>query len=103
MMVGDPLAAPWRPANTLKLEGLPATPISAKSVPITLSVSGEKSFDWGRYSVLINGLLASEIKEPNFQLDTGSLSSGRHTLRVVAHRSGLINHQLFAEQVFTVK
>jgi hypothetical protein len=103
LLVGDPLASPWRPDNQLSVQGLNPVQSINSTARISISVSGKKGYDWNRFTLLVDGVYLAEIKKDSFALELRTLQPGKHLFRVVAHRNGLINHQLFIEKEFILK
>ena len=98
LIVGDPLAAPWAPVAELTVKGWePGAPRA------TLDLSAEVGGAHGHYAefrFLLDGKLVSG--EAVCRLKAEELTEGRHTVRVVAYRTGLVRTQVFVQKSFKV-
>ena len=101
--MGDPLAAPWRPAARLTLSGLPAGPLRAPAT-VTATVHSDPSHLFNRYLFLLDGRsLQPAGSSASATLSPASLRPGGHTLRAVAYAVGPLRHQAFSETRFQVE
>lgn len=101
--VGEPLAAPWRPAARLTLRGLPEGPLRAPAT-VTASIRCEAGQTYGRTLFLLDGrTLQPTGKAATVTLSPAGLTPGAHTLRAVAYAVGPLRHQAFAEAAFRVE
>lgn len=100
--VGEPLAAPWKPAARLTLRGLPDGPLR-EPVTVVASVQSEAGTLYNRTLFLVDGKTFQPTgKSPKVALPPAGLAPGMHTLRAVAYAVGSVRHQAFAEKSFTV-
>ena len=101
--VGEPLAAPWRPAARLTLTGMPEGPLSAPTL-VSAAVRSKGDNLFNRFLFLMDGkTLQAAGKSASVTLIPSSLTPGKHTLRAVAYAVGSVRHQAFAEVPFEVE
>ena len=101
--VGEPLAAPWRPAAHVTLGGLPAGPLRELAT-ITATVHSSTSLLFNRFLFLLDGkTLRAASQSASVTLTPASLLPGVHTLRAVAYAVGPLRHQAFAQTEFEVE
>ena len=95
LLVGEPLASPWKPAATLDLGDLGARPLSG-TVAIEPKVETADRYQYySTYTVLVDGRLHASGHRVQFR--TRQVTDGKHRLRVVAYLVGLVRHQVFSE------
>jgi hypothetical protein len=99
LLVGDPLAQPWAPADGLALAGVPAGGTAGRFT-VEARVDPAARRHYGRFLFLLDGRPVG--REPRLELDAARLTEGAHTVRAVASRSGLVRTQVFAEQSFRI-
>jgi uncharacterized protein (TIGR03790 family) len=101
--VGEPLAAPWRPAARLTLNGLAEGPLRAPAT-VSTSIRCEAGSTFNRTMFLLDGrTLQAAGKTATVTLSPAGLTPGAHTLRAVAYALGPMRHQVFAEATFFVE
>jgi len=99
LIVGDPLAAPWKTAAAVALDGLPAGAWRG-TVELAPRVTSDDGFRAARFLYLLDG---RPIGEGNpFRWNTAAVKDGWHRLRVVAYSAGLVRQQTFRERPITV-
>jgi len=99
LLVGDPLACPWAPRGRVVMHGLEGS-VLHRLCRIRADVQSDTNGGIERYTYLIDG---QEVSRGRFlDLDPAKLAPGKHALRVVAYRSGLVRNQLFAETMIEV-
>jgi hypothetical protein len=102
--VGEPLAAPWRPAARLTLSGMPTNGLLTASATVTASVQNETGLMFNRFLFLLDGRTVQPAgSSAEITLTPAGLTPGPHTLRAVAYAVGLVRHQAFAETFFHVE
>jgi len=101
MMIGDPLAAPWAPKATLRIEGIEDRELidAPRSIDVRLGTVPGVSFR--RIVYMVDGLVRG--KGASFTLDPDGLASGTHELRVVAYRIGFVRSQVFDVKMFRIE
>jgi hypothetical protein len=100
--VGEPLASPWSPRDTLKINGIDRSPFSGKT-PVNLSVSSESDRTYTRFVFLIDGQTVQSGRSPAIKISVTDLSDGTHTLRAIAYGTGSVRNQIFAKERFEVR
>lgn len=101
LLVGEPLAAPWKTAGSVEL-GPPRADPSGESVSFEVSLRGWERAD--RYEALLDGRrIAWRVENGRAVVDTRALADGVHTLRLVALSRGPLRQQVFGEAEFTVR
>ncbi len=101
--VGEPLAAPWRPAACLTLRGLPEGPLRAPAT-VSATVQNDAGYLFNRTLFLLDGRTLQPVGKPaSVTLTPVGLTAGQHTLRAVAYAVGALRQQAFAEATFTVE
>ena len=96
LLVGEPLASPWKPVVRISLRGFESSEIQDK-ITILPKVEGIR---YARFIYLIDG---QEVANgPAFTLDPSELPSGEHKLRIVATGIGLVKVQAFHEETIVV-
>lgn len=100
LLLGEPLAAPYKPRDQLRVDGLGESPLAAPCtiVPHVDSASG---VDYRRFKYYVDGREVHTGR--TYALDPASFPAGPHRLRVVGYRSGLIRQQVFREWLFDGK
>jgi uncharacterized protein (TIGR03790 family) len=96
LLVGEPLASPWKPALRVSLQDLDSAEIR-EQVTIRPKVEGIK---FARFTYLIDGKRVAT--GPTFTLDPSELPAGEHRLRIVANGNGLVKVQAFHEETVVV-
>jgi uncharacterized protein (TIGR03790 family) len=101
LLLGDPLAAPWAVDDRVVIEGVPSAPVSESfEVSSRLRRTDPMRF-YSNNIWLVDGRVVARGREPT--IEVSKLSSGRHTLRVVAYGPGLVRPQVFAVEEFEVE
>ncbi|MCK5850985.1 MAG: TIGR03790 family protein, partial [Kiritimatiellae bacterium] len=98
LLVGDPLASPWKPDDSLVIKGLKNDKLQTKFI-VTADVKSRLGF-YPRFLFLLDDLVVGRGK--TFDLDVSRLKDGEHKLRVVGYSTGLVANQVFAEKKFLV-
>jgi len=101
LLLGDPLASPWAVSDEVVLAELPVAPVSVPFVVSALLKRSDPMRFYSRYLWLVDGRVVGEGKR--LQIETAGLTPGAHQLRVVAYSTGLVRHQIFAVEEFTVQ
>ncbi len=106
LLVGEPLAAPWKKASPITLIGLededkPLTGM-ATFVVSSLFPSGEEGIE---LLYLLDGRSMANYSgnKQELKFDTKSLADGYHELRAVAYAKGDVRHQSFATLGFETR
>ena len=97
--VGDPLAQPWGPEERLNLTQVGGV-MNERTLRFRAEADAGPLLHYGRYLYLLDGAPAGEGM--TLQIGTGDLTPGRHVVRCVAYRTGLVRSQIFAERPFLV-
>lgn len=98
LVVGDPLAAPWKIKPQVVLSGVPA---NAQSVfDVSIKIDGEQADSFTEGIFLLNG--RPYARGMSCRIDPAELETGVYRLRGIARYQGLIMQQVFLEQEFTV-
>lgn len=93
LLIGEPLAAPWKPVERLTLDGLEG-PRQRPRV-VRPRISAQSGFDYRRFRYYLDGRFVHE--GPEWAIDAANIGTGTHRLRVVSYRSGLVREQVFEE------
>lgn len=100
LLVGDPLAAPWKLPGRLVL-GPPFCDEKSERILFRVSMEG-----WPSQSVckVLLDDRGTDISVQNGIIDMTApdLADGTHVLRVVAYTPGIARHQMFAEREFSI-
>lgn len=99
MLIGEPLAAPWAPAATLRIAGFEPGERLDQPRSIDLHIQAPRGTHYSRFVYLIDGRIVGEGR--SFTLDPAGLAPGEHELRAVAYRVGFVRSQTFATVSFT--
>ena len=103
LLLGDPLVRPYAPANRLVLERPATAGPASGSVTVQFDVEGPARESYGRFVVLLDGRVIGEVRKGNaYTVETGLYAGGRHSLRVVGYRTGLVRNQVFAEMPLVI-
>ncbi len=102
LIIGDPLAAPWKEPFSLRLKGLPVEVIAGK-VQLNAMVLAKDDVLVARFVFMVDGQIVQDCVMDGCELDTTALANGKHRLRVVGYATGLVRTQSFTEQPFVVK
>lgn len=98
LIVGDPLARPWAPKDTVGIVGLGEGPVSGV---VEVKAVVESAASYPQCTWLLDGRVLQKGRDAaTFKLDTANLKPGRHTLRVVAYSAGTLKNQVFDEREF---
>ena len=101
--VGEPLAAPWRPAAHLTLRGMPEGPLRTPTT-VTVAVQNDAGYLFNRTMFLVDGRTLQPLgKLASVTLTPAGLTVGEHTFRAVAYAVGALRYQTFAEATFVVE
>ena len=103
MLVGDPLAAPWAPPPSIKLNitGLQNGELVIKPRNINLHLKTKPRIRFSKFIYLIDGRVKGNGEE--FVMDPAGLEPGEHELRAVAYRAGFVRSQIFDTKTFKIK
>lgn len=101
LLVGEPLASPWRSKAQLVLSGLAESPLSGKVELGAVVESRARPRHYGDFVVLLDGRVVD--RGPSARLDTADMTNGPHALRVVAYGTGMVRNQVFAEVQIKIK
>ena len=103
LIIGEPLSSPWAPASTLTLKGLPGGGLSRRCT-VSAAVHARNDEIFNRFAFLVDGrILQPAGTNASILLDPAGLRRGRHTLRAVAYRVGMVRAQIFCETRFEVE
>jgi uncharacterized protein (TIGR03790 family) len=108
LLVGEPLAQPWRRGGRIELYGAPEGETWTEPVDLEALIRDDRRSRYTRYVWLVDGRVkgdrsvADGLSARRFLVPVDSLEPGPHTVRVVAYRSGLVRVQTFAERMFRV-
>lgn len=91
--VGEPLAAPWAPSASVRVEEAGAR---GGAIRLQARVEAPRGAHYGDVLWLVDGRRAGT--GPALVLDEGALVAGAHRVRAVARRTGLVRCQVFAEK-----
>lgn len=85
LIVGDPLAQPWRRSFTLELEGVAVTTPTSGEVVLQAKTASNEAISPVAYELYFDGLLLKTVKpdEP-LSWDTRKHADGKHVLTVLA-------------------
>jgi hypothetical protein len=100
LMIGDPLAQPWRPEAKLVLKSA-AEPAATGSLEAQVEVKSEPGHRYGKVVYLLDGRVIGQ--GASLKYDPGREKAGEHTLRAVAYRTGMVRSQVFAEQKIALR
>ncbi len=100
LLVGEPLASPWKPKAELLIPDLDGETVSGKMTVDTVVKSEGHQF-YSFYMLLVDGKLHSKGNSVKF--DSTKVSNGEHTLRVVAYLIGNVRSQIYKEITVKVK
>jgi hypothetical protein len=100
LLLGEPLAAPFKPRDHLRVDGLGDGPL-AEPCTIEPHVDSASGVDYRRFKYYVDGREVYTGRA--YAFDPASFPAGPHRLRVVGYRSGLIRHQVFREWPFDRK
>ncbi|RJR12640.1 hypothetical protein C4588_01760 [Candidatus Parcubacteria bacterium] len=100
LIVGDPLASPWKPKMGVTITGIEGDSISDK-LTAGIEVSGDGALSYRRFMFLLDGKIVGNSRM--IDVDTSSLLPGEHMLRAVAYRAGSVSCQAFCEKKIIVK
>jgi uncharacterized protein (TIGR03790 family) len=109
LLVGDPLAQPWRRGGRVELHGAPEDETWTEPVELEAWIRDDRRSRYTRYVWLVDGRvradrsLADRVPARRFRVPVDALEAGPHTVRVVASRSGLVRFQAFTELTFRVE
>jgi uncharacterized protein (TIGR03790 family) len=101
LLVGEPLAAPWKPKAELLFPGLTEKSIIKGKISIDTVVKNDGHQFYSFYMLLIDGKLHS--KGSTVRFDSTKVADGKHTLRVVAYLIGNVRSQIYKEITVMVK
>ena len=100
--VGEPLAAPWKPAARVTLLGVPDGPLRDPAT-FTAVVRCDAGTTFSRTMFLLDGRTLQPAGRSNqATVSPAGLKPGSHTLRAVAYTAGPLRHQAFAEATLQV-
>jgi hypothetical protein len=98
LIVGDPLACPWAVRGTVMTQGFPERLVG--EVEVQPRAQDAAAGVYGDFDFLVDGRPAGSGSR--ITLRPQMLAPGRHSLRVVARRAGLVRNQLFCDNEFEV-
>jgi hypothetical protein len=93
MIIGEPLAAPWKPDASLQIVGIEPNELIKEPQSIDLHIKAPRGTHYSRVIYLIDGRIRGEGDQ--FTVDPGDLQPGQHELRAVAYQIGFVRHQVF--------
>ncbi|MDA0578346.1 MAG: TIGR03790 family protein [Verrucomicrobia bacterium] len=99
LILGDPLAAPWKPRDSLTVAGLEQIG-GNEHVELGPHAHSHSGFDYRTFRYYLDGRQMHEGRR--FSVDPDAIGAGTHTLRVVGYRTGLVRQQVFMQRTFTV-
>jgi len=103
LFVGEPLAAPWRPLDVLRIRG-PDTPTVSGQVAFSAHVQAADGREYSDFVCLLDGrVVGPPVADPQLTLDTTGMNNGQHTIRIVGRLSGPVRTQVFAVKRFVVR
>jgi hypothetical protein len=96
--IGDPLCKPWAPKPEITLSGLPAGELKE-----AVTCSAEAAYSNPVFTADIEWYIDDKFasKGKTLELDPAGLEPGKHTLRIVAARTGSVRAQAFVLKEFT--
>ncbi|MCE9616190.1 MAG: TIGR03790 family protein [Lentisphaerae bacterium] len=93
LLIGEPLASPWKPKGRLLLSGVDGPLRDARVVrPRVESAYG---FDYRHFRYYVDGRFMHD--GDSWTVDESALAPGAHRLRVVGYGTGLVRQQVFEE------
>ena len=98
LIVGAPLAQPWAPRAELEIRGVGKGSVSGV-LELEAHVRAERA-RYVRFVYLLDGRVVGSGKR--FSMDTRKVDDGRHLLRVVGYRTGLVRNQTYVEKPIVV-
>ena len=101
LLLGDPLAAPWAPNQSMVLVQLEEGAVSNKAT-FHAQLFSTISAPVTDYMYLLDGRSLQGPSLPDIELNVKELADGYHELRAVAYQQGGIRHQAFATAGFIV-
>ena len=99
LLVGDPLAAPWKPGPGLLVTGLDAGE-DVTALELSATVRDERAY-YGEFMYLLDGKTVG--RKAGLRLSGAEMGDGDHTLRIVAYGAGLVRPQVFLRKSLSVK
>ncbi len=94
-LIGEPLAAPWKPKAKLLLPGLRDGQTVDGKFKVRTEVKSEGHQFYSYFMLLIDGKVYSRGSSITF--DSSKIKVGRHKMRVVAYLIGNIRSQIYKE------
>ncbi len=101
LLVGEPLARPWKPPISATLVSLQESPMSG-SASFAVGLLPELPNIPVMYEYYLNGQPIAKTEDIMLTLDTEDLADGHHTLRATAYAGGPIRHQAYGIMEFHV-
>jgi len=101
LVVGEPLAQPWAPAGSVRIIVVPNDPAIAGTAGVKVDVNGAPGIRYGDVQVFLDGKRIGSGRA--LELDTARFADGKHLLRAVAFRTGMVRSQLFGEREIVVR
>jgi len=102
LLIGEPLASPWAPLSTMTLQGLEDSRLNGRKV-ISVKIASRTGEIFNRFMFLLDGKTLQPLgKSVETTLDSATMTSGHHKLRIVAYMIGSVRSQIFAESSFDV-
>lgn len=98
LIIGEPLAAPWAPPASLRIEGIRDGELVEAPRSIDIRVETVRGISFSRLAYLVDGRIRGS--GTSFTLDPAGLTPGNHALRAVAYRTGFVRSQAFDVKVF---
>lgn len=100
LLVGDPLATPWKPKAELFITNLKNKTVRGK-ITIKTDIKNEGHQFYSFYMLLVDGKLHS--KGSTVKFDSTEVNNGKHKLRVIAYLIGNVRSQIYKEVTVTVE
>ncbi|OVE75180.1 hypothetical protein BVX97_05695 [bacterium E08(2017)] len=101
LIIGEPLARPWAKRADIVLKGAEKGGAPAPSMELSVEVNTDSMDYYRTVTWLVDGRIVANGRR--WTLSAKDYKVGRHELRVVAAKTGLVKSQVFKEFVFTVK
>jgi hypothetical protein len=103
LLLGDPLASPWRPASSITLQGIETGALKRGRHQINVTIQSPPDETFGQFLFLLDGIpLEPRSRRTTITLDSASIPAGRHQLRAIAYQTGSTRSQIFTEVDFTI-
>jgi len=100
LLVGEPLARPWKAKADLVVHGLGTGSLSGVAA-ISARATTESGGSWRRFMYLLDGRTIGT--GPDLDFDTTTVKDGSHAFRVVAYGMGLVRNQVFTKRQIVIR